>query len=148
SLTVPLNAASSRRDARWFDFQCLNTTFRHFKQSQAGMSRSLTATQGQVLINGPASKLPAACYLPPFFAVATGSSRMPKTILVLAAVLLVVGDATLSAAEPGDFVDHVLPILQKHCFSCHGEDKQESGLRLDLKKQAFAGGDSGEVIVP
>jgi hypothetical protein len=42
----------------------------------------------------------------------------------------------------------VLPVLQKHCFSCHGEDKQESGLRLDLKKDAFKGGDSGTVIVP
>ncbi|WP_425615812.1 DUF1553 domain-containing protein [Anatilimnocola sp. NA78] len=47
-----------------------------------------------------------------------------------------------------DFVDDVLPVLQKHCFSCHGEDEQESGLRLDLKKSAFAGGDSGAVIEP
>lgn len=80
---------------------------------------------------------------------------MPRTTLVLCCnLLLAATEAICAAAEPAavppkpDFVDHVLPILQKHCFSCHGEDKQESGLRLDLKKQALAGGDSGTVITP
>jgi mono/diheme cytochrome c family protein len=50
--------------------------------------------------------------------------------------------------QPVDFVDHVLPVLQKHCFSCHGEEAAESGLRLDQKQRALGGGDSGAVIVP
>jgi hypothetical protein len=72
---------------------------------------------------------------------------MPRTILWLGLFLLAV-NATRAADGPIDFVDHVLPILQKHCFSCHGEEKAESGLRLDQKKQALAGGDSGPVIIP
>jgi hypothetical protein len=38
--------------------------------------------------------------------------------------------------------------LRKHCFSCHGEEVQEGGLRLDQKKLALAGGDSGPEIIP
>lgn len=76
--------------------------------------------------------------------------------LALAALLVLPAMAAEPAAtslpparqQPVDFVDDVLPVLQKHCFSCHGEEAAESGLRLDLKKQAFAGGDSGAVIVP
>ncbi|MGV3658688.1 MAG: DUF1553 domain-containing protein [Prosthecobacter sp.] len=48
--------------------------------------------------------------------------------------------ALLSAA-PVDFVREVRPILEKHCTSCHGEKKQKSGLRLDLKAAALTGGD-------
>lgn len=40
-----------------------------------------------------------------------------------------------------DFVRDVQPILQKHCCACHGATKQKSGLRLDIKSEAFKGGD-------
>ena len=49
---------------------------------------------------------------------------------------------TVSAiAAPVDFVRDVRPIFQQHCYSCHGEKKQKSGLRLDIKSEAFKGGD-------
>ncbi len=49
---------------------------------------------------------------------------------------------TVSAiAAPVDFVRDVRPIFQKHCDECHGEKKQKSGLRLDIKSEAFKGGD-------
>ena len=75
---------------------------------------------------------------------------MPRPTLCLLSSLLFAGFASLAPAadKPVDFVDHVVPILQKHCFSCHGEDKAEGGLRLDLKKHALTGGDSGAVILP
>jgi len=41
-----------------------------------------------------------------------------------------------------DFVRDVRPIFQKHCYECHGEKKQKSGLRLDIKSEAFKGGDN------
>ncbi|OYW74467.1 MAG: hypothetical protein B7Z37_17725 [Verrucomicrobia bacterium 12-59-8] len=44
-------------------------------------------------------------------------------------------------AAPIDFVRDVRPILQQHCYNCHGEKKQKSGLRLDIKAAAFQGGD-------
>jgi len=50
---------------------------------------------------------------------------------------------TVSAsAAPIDFVRDVRPIFQKHCYECHGEKKQKSGLRLDIKSEAFKGGDN------
>lgn len=44
-------------------------------------------------------------------------------------------------AAPVDYVRDVRPILQRHCYECHGERKQKSGLRLDLKLAALRGGD-------
>lgn len=47
-----------------------------------------------------------------------------------------------------DYAADIQPMLAKHCYSCHGPDKQKSGLRLDLKVEALRGGDSGKVILP
>jgi len=55
------------------------------------------------------------------------------------AALILLASSSLAAAV--DFVREVRPILQKHCYSCHGEKKQKSGLRLDIKAAAFKGGD-------
>jgi len=50
---------------------------------------------------------------------------------------------TVSAiAAPVDFVREVRPIFEKHCYECHSEKKQKSGLRLDIKSEAFKGGDN------
>ncbi len=38
-------------------------------------------------------------------------------------------------------------ILQRNCLKCHGEKKQEGGLRLDTVKFMLAGGDTGPAIV-
>ena len=54
-------------------------------------------------------------------------------------VLLFLTSSACAAAI--DFVREVRPILQQHCYSCHGEKKQKSGLRLDIKSEAFKGGD-------
>jgi hypothetical protein len=61
----------------------------------------------------------------------------------VAAIVVLAVFATVSnalAAEV-DFVRDVRPILQKHCYACHGAKKQKSGLRLDIKSEAFKGGD-------
>lgn len=50
--------------------------------------------------------------------------------------------ATAASAAPVDFARDVRPILQKHCFSCHGPEKQKSGLRFDIRAEALRGGDS------
>lgn len=43
----------------------------------------------------------------------------------------------------------VLPIFQARCVSCHGPKKQESSYRIDVKKNAVAGGDFGDpAIIP
>ena len=40
-----------------------------------------------------------------------------------------------------DFVHDVRPIFEKHCYACHGPEKQKSGFRLDVKSKALGGGD-------
>src|SRR4051812_29213573 len=47
-----------------------------------------------------------------------------------------------------DYEGPIRPILESHCFRCHGPDQQKSGLRLDLRERALAGGDAGPAIVP
>ncbi len=48
-----------------------------------------------------------------------------------------------------DFASEIAPLLEKHCYDCHGPEKQSGGIRLDQRDSAFAGGDSGTVsIVP
>ncbi len=46
-----------------------------------------------------------------------------------------------------DFVKHVQPILRARYYDCHGADAPEAGLRLDIRKADFSGGDNGKVIV-
>ena len=60
---------------------------------------------------------------------------------ILLATAIVVLHAQKQAAGEVDFVRDVRPIFQKHCYSCHGATKQKSGLRLDVKSEAFQGGD-------
>ena len=75
---------------------------------------------------------------------------MPR-LAFLAAVLLAVParPAELPPADqrPVDFDRDVRPILVKHCYACHGPEKQKGGLRLDRKRDALQGGDDGPVIV-
>ncbi len=46
------------------------------------------------------------------------------------------------------FAEKVKPLLASRCVSCHGPDKVEGGLRLDSRKAALDGGDSGPSLVP
>ena len=56
--------------------------------------------------------------------------------------------ATVLAARPAaspaapakvDFVRDVQPIFAKHCYECHGPDRQSNGLRLDRRKSVSWG---------
>ena len=42
------------------------------------------------------------------------------------------------------FKKDVLPVLQKHCFACHGDKKQKGDLRLDTLDSDIVQGTSGE----
>ena len=64
-------------------------------------------------------------------------------------IVAVIGSATSpAAADRIDFVKDIQPIFQKSCYRCHGPKLQMSGLRLDAKKPALAGGQSGKAIQP
>ncbi len=53
-----------------------------------------------------------------------------------------------ASTEKIDFGKHIQPILRAKCYSCHGAEEQEGGLRLDISNRALAGGDSGRAIIP
>src|SRR5207249_8961516 len=61
-----------------------------------------------------------------------------------------VDDANLPppATAKVNFTRDVQPILAKHCYACHGPDKQEGDLRWDVKAAALRGSTSGPAIVP
>ena len=67
---------------------------------------------------------------------------MRKLSFVLRVVQLFAALALRPAAvaAPVDFVRAVRPIFENHCYECHGEKKQKSGLRLDIKTAALMGG--------
>ena len=46
------------------------------------------------------------------------------------------------------FEKEVEPIFEKHCYFCHGPDRQRGGLRLDDPEDALRGSENGKVIVP
>src|SRR5262245_32865073 len=45
------------------------------------------------------------------------------------------------------FEKSIRPILVARCFECHGEKKQEAGVRLDSRSGLLKGGESGPAIV-
>lgn len=53
-----------------------------------------------------------------------------------------------AAAVAVDYDRQIRPILAQNCYSCHGPEVQQSGLRLDRRQNALRGGDYGPVIVP
>jgi mono/diheme cytochrome c family protein len=68
---------------------------------------------------------------------------------MMAASLLAAIEVTARAEQPPDFSRDIRPVLEQHCFKCHGSDKQKGGLRLDQKASVLKGGESGEpAIVP
>jgi hypothetical protein len=62
------------------------------------------------------------------------------TLAVVSGGILLSGEAF---AEPVDFSRDIQPLLAKRCFSCHGPDTHEGGLRLDQAAGATAELDSG-----
>lgn len=79
----------------------------------------------------------------------THGSNTP--VAMLAALVRGNADPAAESAIGGDdgLAHAALPILEARCFECHGAEKQKSGLRLDQREAALAGGESGKpAIVP
>jgi len=74
-------------------------------------------------------------------------------VLILAACCQLPATAADPVSKPTPeqiefFEKKVRPVLADHCYSCHGEKKQNAGLRLDTAAGLKAGADSGPVIAP
>lgn len=82
-----------------------------------------------------------------------GIASWPKLLASFAAVLLCMHGAILSAGEltpqqRDQFENDVRPMLVSQCIECHGDTKQEGGLRLTSLESLLEGGESGPAIVP
>ncbi|MBT5125445.1 MAG: DUF1549 domain-containing protein [Planctomycetaceae bacterium] len=74
-----------------------------------------------------------------------------KKFFLLAALLgFFCAACTTTHADDGtDFFENkIRPVLIKHCYECHGEDEQESDLRLDRYAEMLRGGATAPAIVP
>ncbi len=79
----------------------------------------------------------------PMFAIAV------RTTFILASLTIVSANVQSDdKASPEFFTDTISPLLQKHCISCHGPEKQEGDLRLDTFNGISAGGKSGGPVLP
>ena len=66
----------------------------------------------------------------------------------LVLVIVFIAPLTALADDPAvDFGREIKPIFAKNCTSCHGENKQKAGLRLDRRQEAMIGGDSGAMLI-
>jgi len=75
---------------------------------------------------------------------------MKRKLLVfsaVAAIIVAVGFLTVDEHDEIDFSNDVKPILNKHCITCHGGVKKNSGFSLLFEEEAFAKAESGEVAI-
>jgi formylglycine-generating enzyme required for sulfatase activity/mono/diheme cytochrome c family protein len=54
---------------------------------------------------------------------------------------------TLKQTKRIDFVKDIQPLLELNCVACHREGHDKGNLRLDVKSEAFKGGDDGPAII-
>src|SRR5260370_9865440 len=75
--------------------------------------------------------------------------QMRATFLLLSLSLAFAESKLPPAAKRKvDFEKDVQPLLAQKCYACHGEEAQQSGLRLAKRQNALRGGDYGPVIIP
>src|SRR5262245_13049282 len=69
-------------------------------------------------------------------------------VLIVVAIPFVAAQIKLppAASKKVDYKQDIQPLLAQHCYSCHGPEVQQAGLRLDLRQNALRGGDYGPVI--
>ena len=69
--------------------------------------------------------------------------------LLLCLCLLLGTTGKLSADDGVQFFEQeIRPLLIEQCISCHGEQEQSGGLRLDSRAAILKGGDSGPAAIP
>lgn len=77
------------------------------------------------------------------------SHRSASILGLLSCVWVGTGSAQPQGDEGLEFFESkIRPLMLDHCASCHGEDKQRSGLRLDRYGSILAGGERGISVVP
>ena len=64
-------------------------------------------------------------------------------------LLLVLMGTSVGQEQRGiDFATDIQPLFAAKCYSCHGDEKHESGLRINVRDAALRGGDNGRLLIP
>ncbi|HEX6636927.1 MAG TPA: c-type cytochrome domain-containing protein, partial [Steroidobacteraceae bacterium] len=68
-------------------------------------------------------------------------AKVGKNLSLLATAALIAASFPAAATDTSgpDFARDVQPLFKKHCYECHGPDKQRNGYRLDRRSRAFKG---------
>ena len=67
---------------------------------------------------------------------------------------MALGSGTALAQDPGSagtaqfYTEKVVPVLEAHCYQCHGGTAHRGGLSLATKAGMLKGGHDGTVLVP
>ena len=64
--------------------------------------------------------------------------RLRRSLRFTAGAIPLVSLLCLYAQNPPDYAREIQPVLERNCYSCHGEKLQSAGLRLDQKQSALA----------
>ncbi len=105
---------------------------------KGGLRKRQAATTERVMSNGP--RIP--------------SLNQALAVFSLACVMAIHFGPEQARAEEFSsqqiefFEKKVRPLLAKHCWKCHGPEKQEANLRLDSRSAILHGGDTGPAVVP
>jgi hypothetical protein len=66
---------------------------------------------------------------------------------ILPCIIATDGNSVLAIEDAEQtYLLSIKPVLEKHCYACHGGIKQEAGLRLDTAEFILKGSDSGPVF--
>ena len=71
----------------------------------------------------------------------------PHGLLQALAFFLALSSARAQTPELDFYHKSVRPILEEHCFDCHGPEKQKNKLRVDTTLGILKGGESGEPLL-
>ena len=71
-----------------------------------------------------------------------------STCLSALAAFIFTGVLAMAGPAEEHFENLVRPLLAQQCQKCHGEKKQQGGLRLDSRQAILKGGDNGPAVVP
>ncbi|MGB0599201.1 MAG: PSD1 and planctomycete cytochrome C domain-containing protein [Rubripirellula sp.] len=67
--------------------------------------------------------------------------------MVVSVFLMQVGATCYAESDEDFFEARIRPLFVKHCVACHGDKKQEGGLRLDSRDGWMLGGDRGAAVI-
>ncbi len=75
-------------------------------------------------------------------------SRVASAVRLVSAFLILLAAAVAASAADVSFSQHIRPLLEKQCWSCHSRQQKLSELDLSSREAALKGGLHGAAIVP